>query len=221
MTEKEIFLTALHESGHAFAASAFRIASYPMVTPEQPMLAHSAETVNGICYHDRTATPYQRAVIGWGGLLSVCMFGEPPEYAPPFKPSTLKQLRLWHDMVLARFGNLSSTDRAMIGGYKRLWQSCRATFLILSKNASQVKWLARHLAADAEKQQATLNESVPMLELFEKPESLELPDRQQVLKDFLSRMSADDPARPKFQRWLACLERGELPPEEIVHQATN
>jgi hypothetical protein len=225
MTTEEINQTALHEASHSFAALAYHIANFPRVTPDKPLMPHSTETVNGICQIEQSVTPFQNAVIGWAGILGVCMFGSPPVYAPPFKPSTLTQLRVWHDMMLAQIRNLSSTDRAMIIGYKKFWQSCKAAFLILSKNKSRVKWLAKHLAADAEKRQAESNDvfslqiepvkpNAPMTEIFEA--SLSLSSNVEVLRKFLSRMSPDDPQRPKFQKMLECLERGEKLPDETT-----
>jgi hypothetical protein len=227
MTTEEIHNTALHESGHSFAATAYRIANFPRVTPDKPQLPNSTEYMKGICHLEQPMTQFQAAVIGWAGVLAVCMFGEPPAYAPPFKPATLKQLRVWHEMAMARLEYFSSTDRKMIAGYERFWQSCKSAFLILSRNKSLVKWLAKHLAVDAAKRQTesyslTMNPIIltppspePVTESFQLPDTpLELPGRIQMLKNFLASMAPDDPQRPKFQRMLECLERGEKLPDE-------
>jgi hypothetical protein len=181
--------------------------------------------MNGICQIKEAVTPFQSAVIGWAGVLGVCMFGEPPAYAPPFKPSTLRQLRVWHDMMLAQIQYLSGTDRAMIIGYKKFWQSCKAAFLILSKNKSRVQWLAKHLAADAEKRQAnsfslTPDLPKPMNTMAENPIAFEPSNpfqlRAVLIESLLKTKSADDPDVPRLKQCLEFYRRGQFPPPEIA-----
>jgi hypothetical protein len=110
---------------------------------------------------------------------------------------------------------LSEGDAQMIRrGGRNVWRCCKSAYKILSRQKARFKRLSKHLADDAVKKQIKLNQnkSSIMIELFEKPESLELPDRQQVLEAFISRLPADDPARPRFKKMLECIERGEKLP---------
>jgi hypothetical protein len=216
MTKEEITATAFHEAAHFLGCAYFQVRAFPEVTPEGLYSPGSTVQHAGLCHIPDPLTAYQACVVGWSGPLGQCLAGAFHDWMPKFIP-TQKTLRDWFLMMLARLENLSDEDARMIrGGQRKIWLACKSAFKLLSRDKVRLKRIARYLASDAEKRQITLNNESIMTELFQKPESLELPDRQQVLKDFLSRMSADDPARPQFQKMLESLERNEKLPDEVA-----
>lgn len=230
MTTTEINRVAIHEAGHAVVANHFGIASVPEIFLDERTFPGTALIQAGQCELEPNHSPYEGCCIAWAGLLAECVLGEKiPPFAPPFRP-TSRDLESWHSMMFCRMKDFSPGDRALIiRGYKQSLKACRNAYRIIRKNTAALKRLAKHLASDATKRQAVTNEPIgqmnPTIPRLPEPEPepltdilretpLEIPGRAQVLKGFLARMKSDDPQRPKFQRMLECLERGEMLPND-------
>lgn len=225
MTAEQIHQVAAHEAGHAIVANRFGVSSVPEIFLDGRTFPGTSLVQAGECQLENNHTPYQGVAIAWGGLLAECLLGEKiPSFAPPFRPSA-RDLESWHSAMFCRMKNFSPGDRALImRGYKQSLKACRAAFKIIRKNTAALKRLAGHLADHARKQQAEsysltiekMNPTIPKLaepepvnENFQLPETpLELPNRVQMLKNFLARVSADDPQKQRFEQMLAHLERG-------------
>lgn len=232
MKPEEIHRAAIHEAGHYIGCAHFKMRAWPQVVPERFYTVGPTKAIScdGVCVIPDPLTAFQSCVVGWCGPLAQCLTGANESWMPLFKV-TERTLRDWYLMLLARLEHLSAEDARMIrGGKGKIWLACKSAFKILSRNRPRLKRIALHLAADAEKRQAAsynltienpeMNPTIPRLPepepepLTETP--LALPGRAQALKSFLARLRPDDPQRPKFQRMLECLERGEKLPDEIA-----
>jgi len=184
------FSVAVHEAGHSVAASHFKIPSYPELTPHGfSRLTQSVSPEHaGLCHYDTAPiNPFQYAAISWAGMMAECLYGQPPFWAPPFKPCAM-MLRDWHGMMTQQIARLSDGDRSGIIGYRDSWRSCKSAFAIVRKNRARIIRLARAMTgAHAEK-------AVPLPEKF-----------PATLADFLQRIvAADGVAEPeaKFRAFV-------------------
>jgi hypothetical protein len=148
MNPDDNFTIAIHEAGHSVAASHFRIAAYPEITPggESRLTGAIDPKHAGVCHlDDGLVTNFQDAALCWAGPLSECLYGTPPSWTPPFKPSRL-MLRDWHGMMMQQIKQFSDGDRVGILGYRDTWRSCKSAFKIVRKNKARIIRLAKALA---------------------------------------------------------------------------
>jgi hypothetical protein len=91
-------------------------------------------------------TTFQHATISWAGPLAQCLYGTPPEYAPPYKPTALL-LKDWFSAMATQLKRFSDGDRAgILTGYKCSWRACKSAFRIVTKNRARIIRLAKALA---------------------------------------------------------------------------
>jgi hypothetical protein len=181
------FSVAVHEAGHSVAASHFKIPSYPELTPHGfSRLTQSVSPEHaGLCHYDTAPiNPFQYAVISWSGMMGQCLYGQPPFWAPPFKPCAM-MLRDWHGMMMQQIARLSDGDRSGIIGYRDSWRSCKSAFAIVRKNRARILRLARAMTgAHAEK-------AVPLPEKF-----------PATLADFLQRIVGGTEPEATFRAFI-------------------
>jgi hypothetical protein len=157
MNPDDTFSVAVHEAGHSVSASHYKIPSYPEILHDGQSVATQTMYPDyaGLCSYDGgQIPPFQLAVISWSGLISQCLYADPPAWAPPFKPSG-KLLRDWHGMVLTQIRRLSDGDRAGILGSRDNWRSCKSAFAIVCRNRARIIRLARAMTGGG-------GQSVPM-----------------------------------------------------------
>jgi hypothetical protein len=181
------FSVAVHEAGHSVTASHFKIPSYPELTPHGfSRLTQSVSPEHaGLCHYDTAPiNPFQYAAISWAGMMAECLYGQPPFWAPPFKPCAM-MLRDWHGMMTQQIARLSDGDRSGIIGYRDSWRSCKSAFAIVRKNRARIIRLARAMTgAHAEK-------AVPLPEKF-----------PATLAEFLQRIVGGSDAAEKFRAFV-------------------
>jgi len=191
MNPDDTFSVAVHEAGHSVSASHYKIPSYPEILHDGQSIA--TQTVYpdyaGLCSYDGGPVPkFQLAVISWSGLISQCLYADPPAWAPPFKPSR-KLLRDWHGMVLTQIKRLSDGDRAGILGSRDNWRSCKSAFAIVCRNRARIIRLARAMTGGGQ--------SVPMPPQF-----------PATLADFLKLVVAADGVTDPDERLRAFVSDG-------------
>ncbi len=145
MSSDDNYSVAIHEAGHSVAASHWKIPSYPEVLRDGQSVATQTAYPDyaGLCSYDGgLIPPFQFAVISWSGMMAHCLFGDPPAWAPPFKPSA-KLLRDWHGMIMQQIRRLSDGDRAGILGCRDTWRSCKSAFRIVRSNQARIVRLAK------------------------------------------------------------------------------
>jgi hypothetical protein len=140
---------AIHEAGHAVAGAHFKIPAYPEILDEGRSAVTQTTYANyaGMCSYDEGGIPkFQFAVICWCGPLAQCVFGTPPEWAPPYKP-TARLLRDWWAAMLVQIKKFSAGDRAgILGDYKRSWRACKLAYRITKMSEARIIRLAKALA---------------------------------------------------------------------------
>jgi hypothetical protein len=183
------FDTALHEGGHSVCAAHFKIPAFPEVLDE----GWSAVTQNnlpecaGLCtYDDGGIPPFQFAVICWGGQMAQCVFGTPPSWAPPYRPTALL-LRDWWAAMLVQIKRFSDGDRAgILASYENSWRACKTAYRITKTKEKRIARLAKALLAGRDPKPA-----VPMPDQFPAP-----------LSDFLRLVVIGSDAETKFTAFI-------------------
>ena len=156
MNPDDTYSIAVHEAGHSVCASHYKIPSYPEILHDGKSIVSQTmhpESV-GLCSYDGgPVPPIQHAVISWSGIISQCLYADPPSWAPPFKPSR-KLLRDWHGMLLTQIKRLSESDRTAILRNRDTWRSCKSAFTIVCRHRARIIRLARAMTGGGQ--------SVPM-----------------------------------------------------------
>jgi hypothetical protein len=220
MTTEEII--ALHETAHFAVAGALGVNALPVVFDENQQFPQSnGVTVAGECRLEIGASlsDFQRATIGWSGIVLEGLLGIKHSLSLPW-PLTKATMRDWHRTAMADFETLSIGDQRLISGYKRSsWTTFKAAFRIVRKNKSRIVRLAKllvenrgapWLASPWQPPQPTAAES----------EQRSIKARAAFLEKFLAGIPADSPDRPKLEKALEYLRRGENPPESLFTPPT-
>ncbi len=193
MNPDDSFSVAVHEAGHSVCATHFKIAALPEILNEGRSIASEMTHPDaaGLCsYSERKISPLQFAIISWGGQLAQCLYGTPPDWAPPFKPTALL-LRDWWAGMEVQINRFSASDRAGIDGcYRQSWRACKSAFAIVCRNRARIIRLARAMTGGGW-------QSVPMPPKF-----------PATLADFLQLVVAADGVAEPAERLRAFVSDG-------------
>jgi hypothetical protein len=149
-TNNSDFNIGIHEGGHAVCAAAFRIPAYPEILHNGKSIATQTTNPNyaGLCsFDDGPIKPFHHAVISWGGPLAEALYGTPPDWFPPYKPTALL-LKDWWAAMATQLKRFSEGDRAgILAGYKNSWRACKSAYRITKRNKARIVRLAMAMTA--------------------------------------------------------------------------
>lgn len=142
-----IYAVAIEESAHHVVAEHYRVPSFPELTPDGISILDPNSTPDsaGVCHLDEPISKFEYAAICWAGIISLCLFGVAPTWAPPFK-LTKRMLRDWCSMIYHQRQRLSDADRRGINGYADTLRACKSAYAIVTKNRARIIRLAKCLA---------------------------------------------------------------------------
>jgi hypothetical protein len=142
-----IYAVAIEEAGHHVVAEHYRVASFPELTPDGISILDPNSTPHsaGVCHLDEPVSKFEHAAICWAGIISLCLFGVAPTWAPPFK-LTKRMLRDWCSMIFQQRHRLSDADQRGIISYADTLRACKSAFAIVTKNRARIVRLAKALA---------------------------------------------------------------------------
>jgi hypothetical protein len=144
------YTVGIHEAGHARVAAHFRVPALPEILDQgrSTTMQMTFPDTAGICCYDEGRIPaLQFAAICWGGQLAQCLYGTPPVWAPPFRPTSFL-LRDWWAAMLVQLKRFSPNDReGIMASYRTSWRACKTAYRIIRKDKRHVIRLAQALAA--------------------------------------------------------------------------
>ena len=156
--------TGIHEAGHSVCATHFKIAALPEILHDGRSIASEMirPDAAGLCsYIERKISPLQYAIISWGGAVAEALYGTPPGWFPPFKPTALLLQDWWAGMEV-QIHHFSASDRAGIDGcYRQSWRACKTAFRIVTKNKARVRRLAQAITDGRKTPSMPLPEKFP------------------------------------------------------------
>jgi len=218
--EEEKFQIAVHEQGHRLIDLKYKKhCRIVILAPEQryPEHLNASTLVAGYVERDQyqTATPFQQAVAAWGGIMGELLANVPKPTIPISLPVNAKNLRAIFGEVMVGFNQLSGSDQRIICDYKKsLWVTFKRAYHILRRKKKELVRLAEQMCRAGEKQ---LLLETPV---SAKSESDAIKIRAAQLKEFLAGMAQSNPDRPRLEKILAHLERGEWPSAELARTKT-
>jgi hypothetical protein len=219
----QVHAIALHEWAHCEICSHYGIHSIPKVLkPEEryPETCKNDSVIAGTCtravYQKKEITPFQQAVLGWAGVIMELIAGVEKPTLEITLPLNAKNLKDCFHQAMVGFEKISVSDQISICRYKKsYWSSFRRGYHLLRRSRTKIMERAAVMSRAGEKQ-TLLETPVPAIS-----EADAIKFRAELLKTFLAAMSQSNPDRPRLQKMLECLARGEWPPNKTAGETTQ